>query len=172
VEVVLEKILSNFYAKADPLLSSDKENYERNFILASILEKEVPDFEERKIVTGILLKRLEVDMPLQVDATLCYIKSYAYSLNEQKESGVDSEIESCYPITKKDKKVDSLYNTYLYKGLPPAPISNPGEEAIQAVLEAKSSPYWFYLSDPRTQKTIFSKTLEEHNINRGRYLSN
>jgi len=170
--VILEKIFKNFYKKADPILSQDGENYDRNLIIASLIEKEVPSSDERRIVAGIILKRLEVGMPLQVDATLCYIKSYAYSLGQKADSGVDSEIESCYPITKKDKEVDSLYNTYLYKGIPPKPISNPGEDAIRAVFEAKSSPYWYYLSDPVTKKTIFSKTLEEHNINRRRYLSN
>ncbi|MDD4761775.1 MAG: endolytic transglycosylase MltG [Candidatus Pacebacteria bacterium] len=170
--VVVEKILENFYKKADPLLLKDSENYDRNLILASLIEREVPRFEERKIVAGILLKRLETGMPLQIDASLCYIKSHAYSINNlaKTEAEVDSGLKSCYPLTKQDKEVDSPYNTYKYKGLPPAPISNPGEEAIRSVLEAKSSPYWYYLSDPKTKRTIFSKTLEEHIANIRRYL--
>lgn len=171
--ILVEKILENFYKKADPLLLKDKENYERNLILASIVEKEVPNFEERKIVAGILLKRLKEGMPLQVDASLCYIKTHAYSVQNLTEtkSGVDSVIKSCYPLTKQDKEIDSPYNTYKYKGLPPAPIGNPGEKAILAVLEAKESPYWYYISDPKTKRTVFSKTLSEHIANIRKYLS-
>ena len=77
---------------------------------------------------------------------------------------------ACHPITASDLKIDSPYNTYLYAGLPPGPIGSPGREAIQAALTPLDSPYWFYLSDPLTKKTIFSVTLEEHAANRAKYL--
>jgi UPF0755 protein len=76
----------------------------------------------------------------------------------------------CYPLTSVDFKTDSSYNTYSHKGLPPTPIDNPGTSAISAVLNPKSSPYWYYLSDPKTKKTIFAKTLEEQDRNRQIYL--
>jgi UPF0755 protein len=67
-------------------------------------------------------------------------------------------------------KIKSAYNTYLNYGLPVGPISNPGLGALKAVLYPESSSYLFYLSDPKTGDTIFSKTLEEHNLNKQRYL--
>jgi len=125
-------------------------------IMASILEKEVPDQQERFIVSGILWKRLKADMLLQVDAAVCYAKNKAY--------------DGCHNLSSKDLKIDSPYNTYLYKGLPPTPIANPGSESIQAALYPKDSPYWYYISDPKTKDTIFAKTLEEHEANIKKYL--
>jgi len=124
-----------------------------------LIEKEVPDSEDRKIVAGILLKRLEIGMALQVDATLSYIKC----------GGRFFFCESP-GVERKDLILASGYNTYRYPGLPPAPISNPGQDALSAVLNAQTSPYLYYLSNPKTKKTIFSRTLEEHNENRAKYL--
>lgn len=161
---VKKKFLENFQKKAEPLLVNDQKNFKRNLVLASIIEKEIPDFEDRKIVAGILLKRLSINMPLQVDSTLCYIKNL-------ENTSIDLNEKSCYPILNKDKESVSPFNTYRYKGLPPAPISNPGEDSITAVLNAKESPFLFYLSHPTSGKTVFSKTLEEHNANKAKYLS-
>ncbi len=158
VEEVVQKMRASFTEKALPLLQEDEPNSMRNLILASILEKEVPDYEDRTIVAGILLKRLSVGMPLQVDASICYIKEV--------QTG-----DKCYPLRRSDLAIDSRYNTYKNNGIPPLPISNPGQEAIRAVLDARQSEYWFYLSDPDTKKTIFSSTLDEHNRNRVKYLN-
>jgi UPF0755 protein len=121
------------------------------------LEKEVPDFEEQKIAAGIFLKRMDVGMALQADATVIYAKC-------------SGKFAGCASLTRLDFKIDSPYNTYFYAGLPPAPISNPSAKTIEAASKAEKSDYWYYLSDPETQKTIFSKTLEEHNDNRASYL--
>lgn len=121
-------------------------------IKASLVEKEVPDPSERRMVAGIMLKRLMANIPLQMDASLCYRRG-----------------PSCLPKTY--KQVDSPFNTYLYRGLPPSPIANPGLDAVRAVLNPAPSPYWYYLSDPETQKTVFAKTLDEHNVNVVKYLS-
>jgi len=156
---VVTKFLDNFVSKAMPELMKDKNNISNNLILASLVEKEVPTYNDRSLVAGILLKRLRANMPLQVDAAICYIK-------EKSSLGA----EGCYPLSPLDFKIDSPYNTYLYKGLPPTPIGSPGLEAIRAVLEPESSPYWFYLSDPRTHKTVYSVTFEQHDQNRATYL--
>lgn len=160
VEVVVEKFLTNFERKAAPLLKRDEKNFKTNLILASLIQKEVPDLEDGKVVAGILKKRFTAGMALQVDATVCYAKA-----QKAENSG-----ENCHPVTLLDLKIDSPYNTYLYPGWPPGPIGSPGTFALQAALEPKQSPYWFYLSDPATKKTIFAKTLEEHNQNKARYL--
>jgi len=115
-----------------------------------LIEKEVPDSDDRKIVSGILWKRLELGMALQVDAVFPYITGKQKVLLE-------------------DLKIDSLYNTYLHKGLPPGPISNPGLDAIDAARNPKESPYLYYLSG-NDGKTHFAKTFSEHLRNKEKYL--
>ncbi len=161
MEDVVKKILDNFDLKTKNVLKGKNEaEIKKIVVLASILEKEVPEAEDMKIVAGILLKRIGAGVPLRVDATICYIKEVL--------SG--SAVSSCYPLQPLDFKRESDYNTYLHAGLPPRAIGNPGISAISAAVAPKNSPYWYYLSDPRTKKTIFAKTFEEHNENRARYL--
>jgi len=118
--------------------------------MASLLEKEVISFEDKQIVSGILWKRLRAGIPLQVDATL---------LCAREKNKVSLE----------DTKIDSPYNTYQHLGLPLGPICNPGLESIKAAVYPKDSPYWYYLSKPN-KETVFSKTLEEHNLAQAKYL--
>ena len=158
VDLVIHRFLDNFKTKALPFFENS-DNILDKLILASILEKEIPDYEGKKIVAGILLKRLKVGMPLQVDASIVYAKCSGRFLN-------------CPRLTKADYKINSVYNTYLYPGLPEGPISSPDLESIRAVLNSEKTRYWYYLSDPKTQKTIFSETLDEHNKNRAAYLLN
>lgn len=160
VSAVVQELMDNFDAKALPVLNADQANAGRNLILASILEKEVPDPKDQALVAGILLKRISAGMPLDVDATICYAKLLADPTSTA----------SCYPLTALDFKLNSPYNTYLYRGLPPGPIGNPGIAAITAAMHPVSSPYWYYLSDPKTGETIFAKTLDEQNQNRVKYL--
>lgn len=122
-------------------------------IMASILEKEVPILEEKKIVSGILWKRLALGMPLQVDATVNYATG-----------------KSLPAVTYEDLKTESPYNTYRYQGLPPGPISNPGKESLEAAVFPEPSEYWFYLSRQDTGQTIFSKTYRQHTLAKARYL--
>jgi UPF0755 protein len=158
-ETALEKLLKNFVSKAEPLLDAGEEKRMEQMILASLLEREVPEFEDRRIVAGILVKRVKAGMPIQVDATICYAKQIARGRTG-----------NCLPITALDLKAASPYNTYLQRGWPPGPIGNPGLQAIQAALSPRPSPYWFYLSDPATHRTVFSETLDEHRENRLKYI--
>ena len=161
VATVVEKLTARFHEQADAILDADSRNRERNLILASLLEKEVPDIEERRVVAGILLKRVAEGMPLQVDASVCYAKEIAAQADVR-----------CYPLTALDMQAPSPYNTYQHKGWPPGPIGSPGVSALTAAMDPVESPYWYYLSDPKTSRTIFSITLEEHTKNRVRYLKN
>jgi len=68
-----------------------------------------------------------------------------------------------------ETRVKSPYNTYLNIGLPPTLINNPGLSAIKAALHPQKNDYNFFLTDPETGKTIFSKTLDEHNANKRKY---
>jgi UPF0755 protein len=167
IKDVVGEFTDNFNAKALPLLNVAPKNSQRDLILASILEKEVPSSTDQKLVAGILLKRLAAGMPLDVDATVCYAKLLE---NQASRPAASQVAQACYPLTALDFKIDSPYNTYLYRGLPPGPIGNPGVSAIMAAIHPVVSPYWYYLSDPKTGKTIFAKTLDEQTQNRVKYL--
>ena len=183
VKDVAGEMLDNFTAKAQPLLAAGAataagKNATNTIILASILEKEVPDQTDQEIVAGIILKRIAAKMPLDIDATVCYAKLLAENgvANGAMSGAVSgtgtggSIITGCPSLTALDFKVKSPYNTYLYGGLPPGPIGNPGISAITAALHPQSSPYFYYLSDPGTGKTVFAKTLDEQTQNRVKYL--
>lgn len=158
VEEVLKIFLDNFNTKAWPLLQNNKNWYDM-LKLASILEREVPNFDDRQVVAGILLKRLNLGIPLQVDATVSYAKC-------------NGEFKTCASaqITRSDLQIISPYNTYKRLGLPPTPISNPGQIAIKAAGSPQKTAYLYYLSVAKTGETLFSKTLDEHNAKRAKYL--
>ncbi len=162
IESTVRIFLDNFYKKAGGigglLFFAEQGSVLKIINLASILEKEVPDSSERRLVAGILEKRLSVGMPLQVDAVLVY-------------ENCDGRFLNCPSLNKNNFKEDSAYNVYTRQGLPPGPISNPSIDAIEAALTPIKSDYWYYLSDPKTKQTIFSKTLDEHNENRAKYLN-
>ncbi len=119
-------------------------------IMASMIEREARTLEDRAVIAGILWKRLDEGMPLQVDATLVYLTGRSYTSLE-------------------DTKIDSLYNTYKNKGLPPGAISNPGIEALRAAAQPVKTPYYYYLSD-LSGKMHYAIDFGGHQINRERYL--
>ncbi len=121
-------------------------------ILASILEREANDEISMRTVSGILQNRLKDDIPLQVDAVFEYIL------------GKTSE-----ELTLDDLALESPYNTYLYTGLPPAPIANPGLMAINAVLDPIPSEYYYYLTG-NDGVFRYAKDFEGHKQNKAKYL--
>lgn len=121
-------------------------------IMASIIEREAGKPEDRKIISGILWKRLYIKMPLQVDAPFAYISN-----------------KSTYDLTTKDLKQDSPYNTYNRVGLPPTPICNPGVDSIDAAINPAQSKYLYYLSD-KSGNMHYSVTFEEHKRNKALYI--
>ena len=153
---MIQKMLDNFDKKLDSKMRLDIEKQNRSIkdviILASITEKEVSTFADRELVSGLFWNRIAIGQPLQSDATLSYI--------------LDDKIGQ---HTIEQTRIDSPYNTYRHKGLPPGPIANPGIEAIRATIYYKNSEYNYFLSDPKTGQTIFSKTFEEHVNNKNKY---
>lgn len=133
-------IENNFADKAEKIGFS----MEEIIILASIIEKESKFSEERRQVSSVFHNRLKKDMKLQSCATIQYI------LGEPKEK-----------LDEFDLKIDSPYNTYLYKGLPSGPISNPGLDSIMAALEPADEDYLYFVLG-ENGRHIFSKTYEEH----------
>jgi len=120
--------------------------------MASIIEKEVITLEDKKLVSGILWKRIKIGMPLQSCATIAYITR-----------------KNSTKISVEETQIDSPYNTYKYRGLPIGPICNPSLDSILAAIYPEESNYLYYLSTPE-RETIFSRTFEEHNIAKAKYL--
>lgn len=143
---IIRGMLAAFERKAWPLLSSraPKDAYAA-LVLSSIVETEVRSDKDRALVADLFLRRLASDHPLQSDATVKYILG-------------KNKVQHSFEET----RTDSPYNTYVNKGLPPGPISNPGLSSIRAVLSPAKNQYFYFLSDPKTGETVFSVTFEEH----------
>jgi UPF0755 protein len=156
-DAVVKKMHDNFLKRvgeeiSEDLLIDSSMKLRNAVIMASIIEREVKSDEDRAIVSGVFWKRIENNYPLESCATIAYVlgkdkKQYSFE----------------------DTRVKSPYNTYINAGLPPAPINNPGISAIKAALYPKYTDYNFFLSAP-DGTTIFSKTLDEHNMNKVKYL--
>ena len=112
--------------------------------LASLVEKEARFEEDRPIIAQVFLKRLEMNMPLQSDATIQYL------LDAPKED-----------MTYKDTEIDSPYNTYQHYGLPPGPIANPGLASVEAVLNPADTDYLYFVAD-RGGRNHYSDNYDEH----------
>ena len=97
--------------------------------MASLLEKEAKTDQDQRKIADILWRRIEHGTPLELCSTIIYLTGSQTILIE-------------------DLRIDSPYNTYLYSGLPPGPISNPSLQTMVAALNPQDNPYWFYLSTP------------------------
>lgn len=128
----------------------------RALTLASIVQREAANNTDMPLIAGILWNRLNQNMALGVDATLQYLRG-------DKGNGWWA------PITTAEKQIDSPFNTYKYKGLPPHPISNPGIMAIEAVLNPTKTDCLYYLHD-KSRVTHCATTYEEHMANIQKYL--
>jgi len=148
-ENTVKLMLSNFNQIATKNKFEDKAekigfSLDEIIILASIIEKEAKFSDEKSKVSAVFHNRLKKGMKLQSCATIQYI------LEEPKER-----------LDEKDLKLDSPYNTYLYKGLPPGPICNPGLDSIMAALEPEEDNYLYFVLG-ENGRHIFSKTYQEH----------
>ncbi|MFA4954260.1 MAG: endolytic transglycosylase MltG [Patescibacteria group bacterium] len=150
-EALIRKQLDEF-GKQTAAMRDAAQKQGKNFrdvlILASIVEKEATDASDKKIVAGILSNRLRIGMALQTDSTINYVIQAGRAR-----------------ATLKDLELVSPYNTYKNKGLPPAPICNPGHDALDAALNPAKTDYLYYLHDA-DGKSYYAKTLEEHKRNR------
>ncbi len=144
----IRMMLKNFDQKVSPALRREivqaGHSLHEIMVVASLIEREVREPQDRAKVSDIIWRRLGAGMPLQLDATINYITGG-----------------NAAAVLLKDTQLDSPYNTYRYAGLPPAPISNPGLETIYAALNPASNDFWYYLSAP-SGTTIFSRNFAEH----------
>lgn len=168
-EQFIAVLLSEFDEKFDPSLRTQAAKLgmtvHEAVTLASIIEGEVGRSstnrtdednrkldEERKMVAGVFYNRLQLGMPLQSDATLNYVIG-----------------EGRRQATTQDTQIDSPYNTYKHIGLPPGPIGNPSLSSLRAAVFPASHDYLYFLSKADGE-AVFSKTLDEHNVNKAKYL--
>lgn len=149
-KAIIDKMVANFEEK-----TSDLNLTYNQVILSSMLERETKTDEERPIVAGIILNRLNAGWPLQIDAT----NQYAIGTSK-----------NWWPIlTLNDLEIDSKYNTYKNTGYPITPIANAGISSLRASANPEASDYFFYIHDPSGQ-IHYAKTLSEHNANIRKYL--
>ena len=127
--------------------------------LASIVQKETPKVDERPTIAGVYLNRLERNMKLQADPTVVY--------TIKKRDGFDTNIRR---VLYKDLRIKSPYNTYVYRGLPPAPIVTPDISAIEAVLNPQKHSFIYFVADVSNPGYhLFSRTNAEHNRKKRQY---
>lgn len=155
-KVLLNQMVSNLETKIKPYLPQIKESGKTPheiITMASLIEKEVISKKDKRMVSDILWRRIRAGIPLQIDATVNYVTGHNNT-----------------NVLISETEIDSSYNTYKYLGLPEGPISNPGLESIKAAINPKSNDYWYYLSNPETDETIFSRTHREHIQAKNKYL--
>lgn len=154
---IMRKMLKNFDAKLSPAMRQEVSRQGKTIweivTMASILEKEVRTAADMKLVSDLFWRRLARGQAFQSDATLSYILNDTVAAHSAK-----------------DLELDSPYNSYRFKGLPPTPIGNPGLAALEAAIYPAPNDYNFFLNDPKTGATIFATDFEQHKRNKQQYL--
>lgn len=157
----LEAILTKMIAQTNEVLAqyegamADREYTAHELLtLSSLIEEEATEKADRGKISSVFYNRIEEGMPLQTDPTVLY------ALGKHKKRTVY-----------KDLEVDSPYNTYKVKGLPPGPIANAGVSSIEAALEPEETEYYYFLASANGS-VYYSETLEEHNEKKAKYITN
>ena len=153
---VILTMRENFARQIKPfeedIVKSEKD-VDEIIIMASIIEGEAnQQIEAKRIIGGILWKRIRLEMPLQVDAPFKYYNG-----------------KHSYTLTTEDLQEDHEYNTYVNKGLPPSAIGNPGLDSIRAAIAPTNSDYLYFMSD-KNGNMYYARDFEGHQANRERYL--
>ncbi len=157
-EEAVTRMESNFNEQTVDLFKRAAESHILNntlVILASLIQREAANEKEMPLIAAIIWNRWLNDMKFEIDATVQYVLGRPDNWWP--------------PVKPQDYKIDSPYNTYLYKGRPPAPICNPGMAALNAVVDAEDTDYFFYLHDSQGQIHP-AETYEEHLENIEKYL--
>ncbi|MCK4918384.1 MAG: endolytic transglycosylase MltG [Candidatus Pacebacteria bacterium] len=155
-KAVIKTMKENFDKRLEEIaleIEESEKTLEEIVIMASILEKEARTLKSKQKIAGILWKRIDINMPLQVDAVFPYIIG-----------------KNTYQLTLEDLKVDSPYNTYANKGLPIGPIANPSIYSLLAAATPVESNYLFYLSD-RAGNMYYAEDFEGHKENKRLYMN-
>lgn len=151
----LKNEMDKIFREDSVIVQMSKIGLSKNEILtlASIIDGETNKESELKLISGVYHNRLKRGIKLQADPTIQYLKRHRRSKNK---------------VYYKDLEIDSPYNTYKYKGLPPSPINNPGKNAVLAAIFPEETEYIFFVADG-TGGHKFAKKLNEHNRNVSAY---
>jgi len=153
-KTIINEMLKTFEKKMEPnkeYITKNNLNIRNIVITASLIEKEAGKNVDRPKISSVIYNRLNKNMPLQIDSTILYIIGHKNKLYN------------------KDLAVQSPYNTYLHKGLPPSPICNPGISSINAAIHPAKTDYLYYVLNSKTNEHIFSKTYIDHMKNVSTY---
>ena len=157
IESIITLLRNTFEEKYNSIATNNVDlTKEEVVILASMIEREVRHTEDLPIVSSIMHNRLDITMPLQIDATIQYAKG---------------EINGKWwePVTLEEyQSVKSDYNTYLIYGLPPSPIASPGLNALSAAVNPTDTDYLYYITD-QSGINRYAETYEQHQANINRY---
>ncbi|WP_456278181.1 endolytic transglycosylase MltG [Bacillus sp. AK128] len=153
VEVMLDKTEDILFTYQDDM--SEKEMTAHELLtFASLIEEEATAQTDREDISSVFYNRLEANMPLQTDPTVLYAHG------EHKDR-----------VLYKDLEIESPYNTYVIQGLPVGPIANAGQTSIEAALHPSETDYFYFLAT-KEGEVIFTKTLDEHNREKAKHISN
>ncbi len=160
---IVDLMEKTFFKRTDQLKPTSQE-----LIIASIVEREAKLDEDRPKIAGVFFNRLKINLALEADPTVQYAR------DSDQIRALDSKQIAPYqfwrPTTLElNRSYDSQYNTYLVRGLPPGPISNPGLASLQAAVNPARHDF-FYFFNLANGTTIYSKTLAEHNANKAKHL--
>jgi UPF0755 protein len=157
-ELLVGRMIAAFMKTLTPELMDKAEarglNVRQLVTLASIVEKETGNPDERPLVAAVYANRLKIGMGLQCDPTVIYALERAGRYNGN--------------LTRDDLQFDSPYNTYRYAGLPPGPIASPGRASLEAAASPADVPYLYFVSK-NDGSHAFAATLDEHNRNVQQY---
>lgn len=156
IQIVMDQFLEQVNQELINGFNKQGLNLYQAVTLASIIQREAVVAGEMPMIASVFLNRLNSGMRLDADPTV----QYSIGFNEEQNTWWTN------PLSLTDLQIDSPYNTYVYAGLPPGPISNPGFEALKAVAFPAQTPYYYFRAAcDGSGKHTFSETLEQHTQN-------
>ncbi len=158
---ITEKILDQslvLYDQFKDAIAASRFTIHEAYTFASIIQYEAgKNMDDMRLVSGVFYNRMDIGMPLQASATVCYAVNF------------DKETDQ-WQVCEVNADFDSPYNTYRNTGLTPGPIENAGAMAFEAALNPTPSDYYYFMTDVSTGEFHYARTLEEHNQNVAQYL--
>jgi UPF0755 protein len=158
VETVVNVMRGTFDSRFAEVENHTNLTHDQVVILASLIEREAREDIDRPIISSVIHNRLNIGMPLQIDATVQYALGY--------DAGEQTWWKKNLTVT--DLKIDSPYNTYIVTGLPPGPIASPGLAVLKAAANPADTDYIFYITD-KNGENHYAKTNAQHNANIKKY---
>ena len=162
IEDLVEQMISTTDARLQPYYEAiANKNLTVNEVLtlASLVEKEGSTDEDRRNIASVFFNRLNTEMPLQSNIAILYAQG---KLGEETTLAEDTNI---------DTSIESPYNIYWRAGLMPGPVDSPSLSAIEAVLNANATDYYYFVADVTTGTVYFANTIEEHDQNVATYVN-